>query len=857
MAITLVGSTITIDSGFASGTATGGTSTTLTGTGFSTAWADRIIYLTGGTGAGQSRPIRSATATVITVTDAWDVTPDATTTFKISYDVRDIVTDLPAQASHVGLARQKIIQTARFIQVVNGGVFGGLDNFIIFTGNNTYLHSAVGGFIQFGRRVSAERGVSGGGIFYNQLAATYTFYTMSGVGRFYQTRFSVTPESATGSALHWLFQPGGPQSAEFIDCLFENFTLQEGTNRTLVNNRFVGSFAGLFTSDNPARSAGTEAFSAALSVRSDFGNPNGSDTFDLQYFLPNPSTGIFTVPIFLFNYNLPDGVHYYWNTAFPAGLGNSIRWSSNAGSGLFYEGYSVAPSILDLGGDPIADVTLALIDKDGNAGWTVSKDASFNPVKQTILKTNASGTVTNSAIGTGEKALVTRSRWSRLSEYVSQAINYYPFTLKARKYGYVYISEAADFTERTVLTKFLSADGNITETNAATVAAYTTLETTAKLYDRCRYFESLDANIGVNLPITRSGTLINAGSYNVVIDATAAQAFALSGNTITIKASTYTGDMTTTGVITLANGAQFVGTRTDANGTIAPPVLQSVTVSNGVAGTLLLIQDVTNPAAPVTLYLGTPSTWPHTWTDSADYVADRDIRVRAAYRSGATAKLFVDELIGTSTDTTLALAYRLNQQDDVVYNTRAQDGSTVSGITINDAALLIEVTTGTIEWGALYAYEVYWLATAAGIVDEGRIINALDSANYVFEGSWKIKNVSAPVVPLVISGGWGRSASDNTTQSLIDTTGGPIFAAPDQVYVTTITTSAGVITGDIADVPAAVQSGMTAQGYTTARAPKIDSLDATVSSRASKVDASVINDGVKRASLLIPHAEDI
>ncbi len=911
MAITLVGSTITIDSGVAAGTATGGTSTTLTGTGFSTAWADRIIYLTGGTGAGQSRPIRSATTTAITVTDAWDVTPDATTTFAISYDVRDIVTALPASASHVGLSRQKIIQTAAFINVIGGGVFGGLDNFIIFTGTNTYMHSAVGGFIQFGRRVSSEKGVSGGGLFYNQNGTTYTFYNMAGVGRFYQTRFSVTPESATGQALHWLFQSGGPQSAEFIDCLFENFTLQEGTNRTLVNNRFIGSFAGMFTPENPVRNAGSEVFSAALSVRTDLGNPNGSDSFDLQYFLPNPSTGLFTRPIFCFNYSLPDGVHYYWNTSFPAGLASSIRWFNNLGNGLFYEGYSVAPDILDLDGDPVADVTLALIDKDGNAGWTVSKDASFNPVKQTILKTNASGTVTNSAIGSGENAFVTRSRWSRQSEFVSQAINYYPFTLKIRKYGYVYLSETADFTERTLLTKFLAVDDNITQTNGATVAAYTTLENTAKFYDRCRYFESLDANIAVNLPITRSGDLIDAGSYNVVIDATAAQAFALSGNTITIKASIYTGDMTTTGVITLANGAEFIGTRTDANGTIAPP--KTVSITGIVAGSRLQIYNVTTDTEIVNQIVAGTS-YAATYNEGTGYTEGDVVRVRLAYNSGATAKLpFTGQAIVGST----GWALLASQQDDAVYNSLGIDGSAVTEFVADFPNIQVDINDpdGSTRVDRLYAWFVDAQTTADGVRNWFGGIVPEDEANFRVVTDTldlKIDNVSANGV--TFTDGRRLYRDDNTSPLVGSTTGGgSITFFAGKVYTSVVSTASPVITGDIADVPAAVQSGMTAQGYTTERATEISAIkakadtlvngptlaeiegsalakeatidalaiatqtehDATQAAIAAlpeapttaavadavraevKPDLEVINAGVKLASLGIPHSEDL
>jgi hypothetical protein len=789
MAIVLNGSTIEIDTGIASGTATGGTSTTLAGSGFSTAWADRIIYLTGGTGAGQSRPIRSATTTTITVTDAWATNPDATTTFKISYDVRDIVTALPASASHVGLAPQKIIQTALSINVINGGVFGGLDNFVILTGTNTVLQSAVGGFIQFGRRVSAEQGVSGGGIFYNQSGDVYTFYAMSGIGRFYQTRLSVTPIPGANAALHWLFYTGGPQSAEFIDCLFENFTFQEGANRTLVNCRFIGSFAGMFTSDNPVRNSGSEVFSAALSVRPDIGNPNGSDTFDLKYFLPNPSTSLFTTPIFLFAYNLPDAVHYYWNTTFPAGLANSVRWWQNQGNGLLYEGYSVAPEIFDLGSSPIADVTLALIDKDGNAGWTVSKDGSFNPVKQTLLKTNASGTVTNAAIGTGEKALVTRARWSRQSEYVSQATNYYPFTLKVRKYGYVYLSEAADFTERTTLTKFLSADSAITQTTVATVAAYTTLETAAKFYDRCRYFESLDANIAVNLPITRSANLINAGSYNVIIDATSASVFSLAGNTLTIKASTFTGDMTTTGVITLANGATFVGTRTDANGTIAPP--KTVSITGITAGSRLQIYNVTTATEVVNAVVAGTS-YTATYNEGTGYTAGNIVRVRLTYTSGTTAKLpySAQAVVGASGWSVLAA-----QLDDTVYATLGINGSTVTEFTPDYPNVQVDISDldGSTRVDRLYAWFVHTQSSDAdgirlwfgGIVPE-------DAANFRIVTSvlnLKIDNVSATGVTFTDG---RRLYRDDDASPLVSSTtgGGSITFFAGKVYTVNIGGSA-------------------------------------------------------------------
>jgi hypothetical protein len=278
--------------------------------------------------------------------------------------------------------------------------------------------------------------------------------------------------------------------------------------------------------------------------------------------------------------------------------------------------------------------------------------------------------------------------------------------------------------------------------------------------------------------------------------------------TVQLQENTYTGYTTpinvlaTTGTVTIelsANDTQPTYDTAGATVVFSQPLeTQSVTVTNGIAGTLLLIQDITDPINPINLYLDTPVSFPHTWSDSNVYVADRDIRVRASYQSGTTAKLFIDEEIGTSTNASPALVFRLNQQDDVVYNTNAIDGSLISGITIDDNNLLISIDNGTLSWADIYAYETYWLNTNAGIVDESRIIKAIDSANYIFEGNWNIKNISSPSTPLVITGGWGRSASDDTTASLIDNTGGTIFATPDLVIA--FATGSGVTAQDKTDI---------------------------------------------------------
>jgi hypothetical protein len=423
------------------------------------------------------------------------------------------------------------------------------------------------------------------------------------------------------------------------------------------------------------------------------------------------------------------------------------------------------------------------------------------------------------------------------------------------------------------VTFFVDTAVTLSETAAAALASIATLN---DLYDAAKSWKCqaqavrLEYPTAATQPVTASGTALNLGSLNFVIDPSTDSAFAIntSTNTITAKATTLAvgskfAELQTTGTIGFANGgaasarlsgiltygtpgaitqslgiatlrfstagtydlrgATISGTLTLVNtsgGAVTvqlqpgvtfvnsgpnitvdnspPPTFQSVTISNGVAGTLLLIQDITNPASPITLYLNTPSTWPHVWTDTNPYAADRDIRVRAAYQSGATAKLFIDEEIGTSTQAAPAISYRLNQVNDATYIANAIDGSTITSVTIDDAALLVEVDTGTISWAEIYAHEVYWLATTAGIVDEGRIITALDPANYVFEGPWQIKNVSSPSVPLVITGGYGRSAVDGTTLTMIDTSGGTVFATPDQVIA--FATGSGVTAQDKTDI---------------------------------------------------------
>lgn len=209
-----------------------------------------------------------------------------------------------------------------------------------------------------------------------------------------------------------------------------------------------------------------------------------------------------------------------------------------------------------------------------------------------------------------------------------------------------------------------------------------------------------------------------------------------------------------------------------------PDVYQSVTLTNGTAGARVQIYDVT---ASSELYNDVPASWPHTWTDPVAYAADREIRLRYMFIDGSTdAELFIDQTIGTCTLTDLNVSYYINPETDDVYVANAIDGSAVTGVTIDDLNLLVEVDTGTITWADIYAYETYWLSTEVGIRDEGRIIVAADTANYAFYG-FKLKNTTAPSVTLVITGGYGIDGDTGASVDMIDTNGGTVVLAPDHV----------------------------------------------------------------------------
>ena len=116
------------------------------------------------------------------------------------------------------------------------------------------------------------------------------------------------------------------------------------------------------------------------------------------------------------------------------------------------------------------------------------------------------------------------------------------------------------------LTQTLFDDPLITEPDMAVVLTYAQINTAQRFYDAYAAFLAENFKGEETFAISRNGDIIQAGVLDVVFDANAVEAFAFDGSTITVRANTFNGAISTTGNVTLANGAQVNGAITDASG---------------------------------------------------------------------------------------------------------------------------------------------------------------------------------------------------------------------------------------------------------------------------------------------------
>lgn len=372
----------------------------------------------------------------------------------------------------------------------------------------------------------------------------------------------------------------------------------------------------------------------------------------------------------------------------------------------------------------------------------------------------------------------------------------------------------------------LITDSLITQTNKTTVDDYTEIDSAARLYDRAKSY-LVDNYAGETSTIVdRSGTTIDLGSYNLVLNPSTASgdAFAFDGTTITIKADTFTGSLTTTGDITVNTGSTVLGTIIDSSN---PNGLsnRTFTISNILGGTTVQIYNETRSAVLRTLIAsglttnGTiigdgssdfdtlaqaagytpdsmadlnyvlPSGWTLTTTGigddprvaisgiyeegsdpDGDFDSGDSVRLRATCAASTGAFL---PFVTTVLTNDAGFSARISQVADTIYNDNGINGAASNydtnslTITPDYTNMQIDVTDsdnpGTVTVQQIYAKYAYLITTEDGIEHFFGAITAENTSNYRINTNvvdLKIQNISSSDMILT---GARLYRSDNTT----------------------------------------------------------------------------------------------
>ena len=261
--------------------------------------------------------------------------------------------------------------------------------------------------------------------------------------------------------------------------------------------------------------------------------------------------------------------------------------SSNASArGIVIAQKQIEPTVVNTAGTALQDVKVLIKEEsDGNEAtssflgtYNATDITHYATARNQILTTNASG-VTGQFV-TGLVVCHKPDRNTNMIRNVKTIGGGNEQTTRQFGYSYLLNEGRVNLLGTGVLEPTFTMIDDITvdESSKATVDAYTLLDTPEKLYDRAKsYLYDNWAGEG-SLLCTRSGNTIDLGNNSLVIDANATQAIAVSGTTITIKANTFVGNLTTgTGTITESNGAFVNGVVTDVNGTRNPPTTITLT----------------------------------------------------------------------------------------------------------------------------------------------------------------------------------------------------------------------------------------------------------------------------------------
>ena len=211
----------------------------------------------------------------------------------------------------------------------------------------------------------------------------------------------------------------------------------------------------------------------------------------------------------------------------------------NNNTGNYEQLKSINYTATDASGTGLTGVKVAVYDNAGS-------------VQGGGVQTSSSGTVP-----------AINARFFRKDHNVSTPTNFAPFDIRIRRYGYVYQGFQSAVDEPIKQEVRLQTNTGLVSTEAQAAAitgislnfstetvTITSNHDAQSLYDYYQYQLDQTANMVYGEDLIRSGSAFDLDDWDMVVDG-----------------ATYTGDITTTGTITLSNGGLIIGTATDSVGT--------------------------------------------------------------------------------------------------------------------------------------------------------------------------------------------------------------------------------------------------------------------------------------------------
>jgi hypothetical protein len=785
---------------------------------------------TADTGAWEVRFIESATSTTVTVTDGgFSSAPGAGEDFVISSNLDDINS---ATAGSVMRSQGNSYQMRdRDFELASGAFLADVNASLSTKSTQTgsgFISTypvANGCVLQFGRLVGGEANDS-----------TETIGGCQIIFEVVNNTLMFTSQNAENTA--------GPV-LNFYGCLIESIANSFSPFiRAPGAMRIIGCVA-----DGPMGGRLYNSASELVDTRFS-GNLSGGIAWSLG--------GSFTRPIsnaFFFQGNTAvkafgDFSGTFSDTTFASSLTNIID-AGSASSGLLF-------SFIDCTTFADGDITAnnGQYEQLKSINYTVT-DASgtgLSGVKVAVYDTV--GDVQGGGVQTSASGAVSQinARFFR-KDHGATAVSKSPFDIRIRKYGYTYLGFQSSVAEPVKQEVRLAVNSLLvsTEVQAAAItgislnfatstATITSNHDTQNLYDYYQYQLTQTSNMVYGEDLTRAGSSFDMADWDVVVDG-----------------CTYTGDMTTTGTITLANGAVFNGERTDSSGTILAP--RNISVTGIVAGSRLRIYNTTT-STEVYNAIVSGTSYTATYAEGTGYSENDVLEVRVSEISKLE---FSSSVVASATGWSLLVS----QETNSTYASYGVDGSTVTGITWDSGNMEFDFNDpdNTLQGGDIAAWYFYFITTSTGISEAfgaiswpqiNRISNRTATRAITFDntkadalkitGAWVDRDdgttiiasgsnsiqIDPPAVFVKETGTSGLTPAESAKLDLISTVDGK---------VDTIDTVVDTISADVTTIETKVD----------AVDAVVDSTSATVTSIDTKVDTiDTVVDSVKLNTGLIP-----